>query len=89
MTKKKTTLPSPRKQDCKKVEVETKKINKVLTDIPTDISELNVLVYAGAKLVCDKIGVTIRNRNRNSKPGWETGITDKEITTNYDNKRKY
>ena len=29
------------------------------------ITELNELIYAGAKLVCDK------NMNRYSKPGWE------------------
>ena len=36
-----------------------------------NITELNVLIYAGAKLVCDKIGVPLKNMNRNSKPGWE------------------
>ena len=38
--------------------VETEKINKLLPNIPTDnITKLNELIYAGAKLVCDKIGV--------------------------------
>ena len=33
--------------------------------------ELNELIYAGAKLICDKIGVSLKKTNRNSKPGWE------------------
>ena len=33
--------------------------------------KLNWLIYAGAKLVCYKIGVPQKNTNRNSKPGWE------------------
>ena len=33
--------------------------------------ELNNLIYTGAKLVCDKISVPLKNMNRHSKPGWE------------------
>ena len=36
--------------------------------------ELNKLIYAGTKLLCDKIGVAPppkKNTNWNSKPGWE------------------
>ena len=36
-----------------------------------NITELNKLMYAGVKLVCDKIGVPLKNTNRNPKPGWE------------------
>ena len=36
-----------------------------------NISELNELIYAGAKLVFNKISVPLRNPNRNTKPGWE------------------
>ena len=62
MTEKKTTLPSLRKEDWKKVKVETEKINKLLIYISTDnITELNELIYAEAKLVYDKIGVLQRN----------------------------
>ena len=47
MSEKNTTTPSLRNQDGKKINVETEKINKSLTDISTDnISELNELMYA-------------------------------------------
>ena len=35
------------------------------------ITELNELIYTGAKLVWDKIGVSLMNTNRNIKPGWD------------------
>ena len=71
----KTTLPSLRNQDWKKVQVETEKVNKLLKYIPTDnITELNELIYAGAKLVSDKIETPQRNSNRNAKLGWEMRI---------------
>ena len=43
--------------------------DKLLTNIPKEITELNELIYAGAKLVSDKIGVPLRNTNGSSKPG--------------------
>ena len=36
-----------------------------------NIKELNQLIYAEAKLVCDKISVSPKITNRNSKRGWE------------------
>ena len=49
-----------------------KKNNKLLINISTNnIVELNEVISAGAKLVCDKIAVPLKNKNRNSKPGWE------------------
>ena len=33
-----------------------------------------VLIYAGAKLVSDKIGVPLKNPNKNTKPGWESRL---------------
>ena len=40
-----------------------KKVNKVLQHSPTDyITKLNELIYAGAKLVCNKIGIVLRNQ---------------------------
>ena len=36
-----------------------------------NITELNVLIYIGVKLACDKTGVPLRNSNRNGKPGGE------------------
>ena len=65
----KTTLLSLWNQEWKKVKVETEKIYILLPNIPTDISELNKLIYAGTKLIRDKIGMSQRNPNRNSKLG--------------------
>ena len=36
-----------------------------------NIIQLNELIYAGAKLVCDVIGVPLKSNNRNSKSEWE------------------
>ena len=58
LSEKKTTLPSFRNQDWRSVKSETEKVNDLLTNLLTnDITELNNLIYAGAKLVCEKIGV--------------------------------
>ena len=66
----KTRLPSLRNQDSKTVKAEIEKINKLLIDISRkNITELNELISAGAKLDCDKIGFPLKNMNRNSKPG--------------------
>ena len=36
-----------------------------------NITELNELIHAGVKLNCDRIGVPLKNLNRNIKLGWE------------------
>ena len=55
MVIKKTILPSLRNQAGRRVKVETTKINELLTHITTNyITELNELIYSGAKLVCEK-----------------------------------
>ena len=36
-----------------------------------DITELNELIYAGAKLVCEKTGIPSKSTKEKSKPGWE------------------
>ena len=47
-------------------------MNQVLTYIPTNnITNLNELIYAGAKLVCENIGIPSKNTKVKSKPGWE------------------
>ena len=47
-------------------------MNESFTHISTNnITKLNWLIYAGAKLVNEKIDVLQKNTNRNSKPGWE------------------
>ena len=48
------------------------KINHILPYIPTNnITELNELIYAGAKLVCEEIGIPSKSTKKQSKPGWE------------------
>ena len=54
----KTTLPSLRNIEWRTLKTETNKINQIIPYISTNnINELNDLIYAGAKLVCEKIGV--------------------------------
>ena len=68
----KTTLPSLRNIEWRIVKAETNKVNQVQTYIPTNnITDLNELIYAGAKLVCKNIGIPSKNMKENSKPGWE------------------
>ena len=73
MYEKKTTLPSLRNHVWKTVNAKTEKINELLTLISTKIiTELNELIYAGAKLDCKKIGFTLKkNESRISKSGWK------------------
>ena len=73
MTEKKTAFPSLRKKDKKKVQLEIEKVNELLPNIPTSkIIELNELIYARAKLFCNKIGVPRGNPNENTKPEWKS-----------------
>ena len=47
-------------------------MNDLLTNIfKNDIRELHDLIYTGAKLVCEKIGVPLKTTDRKSKPRWE------------------
>ena len=72
MSSEKTTLLSLRNIEWKTLKIETNEINHVLPYIPTNnITELNELIYAGAKLVCEKIGIPSKNTKKQSKPGWE------------------
>ena len=58
MNVEKITLPSLRNIEWRTVKTETNKINQVLPSISTNnITELNELIYTGAKLVCEKIGI--------------------------------
>ena len=61
MFEKKTTLPSQRNLNWKAIKLETEKIYELLTYISTNnITELNELIYAGEKLVREKIDVPPR-----------------------------
>ena len=72
MNSKKTTLPSLRSIELRTVKTETNKINQVIPYTSTnDITELNELIYAGAKLVCEKIGILSKSTKKESKLGWE------------------
>ena len=39
-----------------------------------NISELNDLIYAGAILLCEKIGIPSKSTKKQSKPGWEVRL---------------
>ena len=72
MNSEKTILPSLRNIEWKTLKTETNKINHILPYIPTNnITELNELIYAGAKLVCENIGTPSKSTKKQSKPGWE------------------
>ena len=73
MNSEKTTLLSLRNIEWRTVKTETNKINQVLPSISTnDINELNELIYAGAKLVCEKIGIPRKStKKKNQSQGWE------------------
>ena len=58
MNSEKSTLPSLRNIEWRKVKAETNKVNQELTYISTNnITELDELIYAGVELVCEKIGI--------------------------------
>ena len=57
MNSEKTTLQSLKNIEWRTLKTEMNKINQILPYISTNnIIELNELIYAGAKLVCEKIG---------------------------------
>ena len=69
MNSEKAILPSLRNIEWKTLKIETNKINHIL---PTNnITELNELIYAGAKLDCENIGIPSKSTKKQSKPGWE------------------
>ena len=72
MNSEKTTLQSLRNIEWRSLKIETNKINHVLPYISTNnITELNELIYAEAKLVGEKIGIPSKSTQKKSKPGWE------------------
>ena len=71
MNGEKTTLPSLRNIKWRTVKKETEKINQALTYISTNnITELNELIYAGAKLACEK-KARRKNQNQDGKFDWK------------------
>ena len=62
----KITLQSLRNIESRTVKTETEKINQVLTYISTNnIAELNELIYAGAKVIHEKIGIPSKSTKKN------------------------
>ena len=69
MNSKKATIPSLRKIEWITVKTETNKINQLY--ISTNyITKLNELIYAGVKLVCEKIGIPSKSTKKKLKSGW-------------------
>ena len=67
MNSEKTTLPSLRNIEWRALKIETEKTNQILPFIPTNnITDLNELIYAGAKLVCEKIGIPWKSTKKKS-----------------------
>ena len=63
--------------------METNKINQVLPYISTNnITDLNELIYAGVKLVCEKVGIPSKCMKKKIKTrmGNSTGNADKKST---------
>ena len=72
MSSEKTILPSLRNIEWKTLKIETNKINHILPYIPTNnITELNELIHAGAKLVRENIGIPSKSTKKQQKPGGE------------------
>ena len=70
MGSEKTNLPSLKNIEWRTVMTETSKINQVLPYKSTNnITELNNLIYARAKLVHEKIGISSKSTKKKSKPG--------------------
>ena len=73
MNSEKTTLPSLRNIEWKAVKTETYWINQVYQRYisTNNITEWNELIYAGVKLVSEKIGIPSKSTKEKSKSGWE------------------
>ena len=89
MNSEKTILPSLRNIEWKTLKIETNKINHKLPYIPTNnITELNELIYAGAKLVCENIGIPSKSTKKQQKLGWEIRL-ESQKKKNYENKPEW
>ena len=61
-----TTLPSSGNINLQTVNIETNKINILLPQVSTNnITELNKLIYAGAHVVIEKIGIPENHEKKN------------------------
>ena len=84
MNSEKITLPSLRNIDWRKVRAETNKVNQVLTYIYISmhsITKLDELIYAGAKLVFEKIEIPSKSTKKiKTRLGISTRNSDKKST---------
>ena len=88
ISKKKTTSPSLRNHELRTVKSKTEKVNNLLTNILTNnIRYVNDLIYAGAKLVCDKTTTPSEDHRQKSKTRMGTiiWITDMKSTRTSNN----
>ena len=78
MSEKKTSLLS-----LSGTRSETEKVNDLLTNIPTNnITDLNDLIYAGAKLVCEKSGSPEDHRQKvKTRVGTQIRFADEKTKT--------
>ena len=90
MDSEKTTLPSLRCIEWRKVKTETNKINQLLPYISTNnITELNEVIYARAKLVCEKIETPSKTRRKiKTRMVNSTGNADKKNLRKHAKKTK-
>ena len=87
----KNTLPSLRNIKWTTVKTETSKIDQALTYISTNnIAELNELIYARAKLVCEKTGILSKStkKNQNQEGNFDRNSDKKSTKTGKNNKTK-
>ena len=83
MNSEKTSLPSLRNIEWRILKIETNRINQVLSYRSTnDITDLNELIYAGAKLILEKIGIPLKKHEETGKIGMGNSIgnADKKST---------
>ena len=69
MNSEKTTLPSLRIIEWRNLNIEINKINQVLPYISKNV--ITELIFAGAKFVCEKIGIPSKSTKKKSKSRWE------------------
>ena len=72
MNEENTSFPSLRNIEWGTIKIKTEIVNQLLTNIPTkNITESDKLIYAGAKLVFEKMGGSLKEGEQKSNPGWE------------------
>ena len=71
-------LPTLKSHNQHKVKEKVKEVNEIIKDIQTNnITEINSLIYAGAKLTIEMLNIKIspikpsKTKSRNSQPPWE------------------